>query len=74
MKERMEKKKPHLHTLIVQIKTKRNSPPEYLAYFWSIATFLRPRFHPSFLMHNSAFDDSISDSFAYDVFSIFFRI
>jgi hypothetical protein len=72
--KKKEEKKTHLHALIVQIQTKRNSPPEYLADFWSIAAFLRPRFHPSFFMHNTAFDYSISDSLAYDVFSVFLRI
>jgi hypothetical protein len=58
----------------MQIQTKRDSPPKYLANFWSITAFLRPRFHPSFLVYNTTFDNSIPDSLAYDIFSIFLRI
>ena len=72
--KKIKKKKTNLHALIVQIQTKSNSPSKYLANFWSITAFLCPRFHPSFLMHNPTFDNSISYSLAYDIFSIFLRI
>jgi hypothetical protein len=67
---RKRKKKTHLQDLIVQIQTKHNSPPEYLADFRPIIAFLihpfsctiRPSITPSRMALPTMYSASSSES------------
>lgn len=42
----------------------------YVAHFGSIAVLPAFTLHPAFLVNNTAFNDTVSDSFSYDVLGI----
>jgi hypothetical protein len=64
----------YLDALIVQVKTKTNTPSEHFANFRTITALLCSTFHPSLFVHNSTFDDTVPNGFPDDVLCIFLRV
>lgn len=58
----------------MQVQTEPDSPPKSLANFGPIATLHTTTLHPSFLVHDSALNDTIPDSFAHNVLCVFFGV
>lgn len=51
-----------------------NSSHVYVAHFGTISVLPSFTLHPAFLMNDTAFDDTVSDSLAHDVLGILFRV
>ena len=64
----------HLDTLIMQLETISDTPAKHFADFWTVPVLPSLTFHPTFLVDDSALDDTISDGFADDILCILFGI
>ena len=63
-----------LDALVVQFQTVRYPLPKDLADLGTIPTLLAIAFHPSLLMHNTALDNTIPNSFTDNILCVFLGI